>query len=192
MMGYGLHGAVHPHAPAALAATSQGHEHGHAHGHGQPRFLGELKHAPKEADGKVPYELPRPLANELGFPKLEDTKQLCPKPTIKRAEVEGDVIEIEATGASRWELELQDEGWDKPILAVVDSSHKKATFRLAGAENRSMTVRVCTVSIDGKQKNWTAKQPIVKKPPPPEPEPAPVPAPAPTPAAAAAAAAASG
>jgi len=129
-----------------------------------PRHAGDVVHGAMEANGKVPYNLPKPYANELGFPKLDETKQLYTKPTFKRAEVEGDVIEIEATGPDRWELEMSDEAWDQPVLAVVDSGHKKATFRLDNAESRTMKVRVCPVSTDGKKKAWTDWVNIVKKP----------------------------
>ena len=103
-----------------------------------------------------------------------------------------DKITIGAKDASRWRLELKDVGWERPIDAVVET--KTATFRLSGACDRHLKVRLCTITPTGDAGPWTPWKDIQKVEPPPPPEAA-APAPAegmpasPTPEAAAPAAA---
>ena len=118
--------------------------------------VGPPVHAASEKTGKVPYHLPRPLAAPLGFPAVT-----APYPTLAEASAEGDVITISATGAARWRLELKDAQWERPIDAVADT--KTATFRLSGACDRKMKVRLCTVTAAGETGVWTAWEDVKKK-----------------------------
>jgi hypothetical protein len=117
-------------------------------------------HAAGEPDGALPYRLPDKLGVSLGFPS-----QAATIPTLGECTSEGDLVTIRASGVPRWRLELKDEAWGAPIDAVCES--KQATFRLQGASERKLTVRVCKATEDGtcgKFTDWTDLTPVVVAP----------------------------
>lgn len=145
----------HPLQPYNGGASSSGSAAG-AKGHYRTPI-----HAPGEPEGKLPYLLPDKLGVALGFPSQAPTI-----PTLGECTAEGDLVTIRATGVSRWRLELKDEAWNEPINAVCES--KTATFRLQGAGERSLTVRVCKASEDGTCGAFTGWAPVTAPPPPAE------------------------
>lgn len=116
-------------------------------------------HAPGEPEGKLPYLLPDKMGVALGFPSQAPTI-----PTLGDCTAEGDLVTIRATGVPRWRLELKDEAWGAPIEAVSES--KTATFRLHGACERTLTVRVCKANEDGSCGAFTAWSAVTAPPPP--------------------------
>jgi hypothetical protein len=101
-----------------------------------------IHRAKGEPDGPLPYRLPDELGVALGFPSQEPSV-----PTLGKCEVEGDAVTVRASGVPRWRLELKAAEWGMPLDAICDRGY--AVFRLAGAAERDLSVRVCKVMSDG-------------------------------------------